>query len=119
MIENPWIGIVALIVIGLVVGLALWRGRGAEVSLGGGGLRLRTPQPEPTDRISVAKAADIGGEVGKVQGRVGEGVPRSGRPSAIDVASGMMVRPSGKVEEITGEKVTRGRAAEPKRKTGA
>jgi hypothetical protein len=116
MLEDPWIWIVALIVIGSVVGLALWRGRGAEVSIGGSGLRLRTPQPEPADRISVANAADIGGEVGKVQGRVGEGFPRSGRLSDIDVASGMMVRSGGKVEEITGEKITRVRVAEPKQK---
>jgi hypothetical protein len=117
MIANQWVWIAALIVIGLVVGLALWRGRGAEVSIGGGGLRLRTPQPEPTDTISIAKAADISGEVGKVQGRMGQGIPRGGRPSDIDVASGMVVRPGGKVEEITGEKITAVGAAKPRRKT--
>jgi hypothetical protein len=118
MIANPWVWIAALIMIGLVVGLALWRGRGADISIGSGGLRLHTPQPEPTDRISVAKAAEIGGEVGKVQGRVGEGVGRGGRPSDVDVASGLVVRSGGKVEEITGEKITGVRAAEPKRKAG-
>jgi hypothetical protein len=118
MIANPWVWIAALIVIGLVVGLALWLGRGAEVSIGGSGLRLRTPQPEPIDTISVAQAADISGEVGKVQGRVAEGVPRGSRPSNIDVASGMVIRSGGKVGEITGEKITGVRAAEPKRKAG-
>jgi hypothetical protein len=118
MIANPWVWIAALIVIGLVVGLALWRGRGAEVRIGVGGLRLRTPQPEPTDTISVAKGMDLSGEVGKVQGRVSEGIPRGGRRSDIDVASDMVVRSGGKVEEITGEKITAVRTAEPKRKTG-
>jgi hypothetical protein len=108
----------ALIVMGLVVGLALWLGRGADVSIGGSGLRLRTPQPEPIDTISVAQAADISGEVGKVQGRVAEGVPRGSRPNNIDVASGMVIRSGGKVGEITGEKMTGVRAAEPKRKAG-
>jgi len=118
MISNPWVWIAALVVVGLVVCLALWRGRGADVSIGGGGLRLHAAQPEPADTISVAKAADIGGEIGKIQGRVGEGVPQGGRPSDIDVASQMVVRSGGKVEEITGEKVTGARAAEFKRKTG-
>jgi hypothetical protein len=118
MIANPWVWIAALVVLGLVFSLALWRGRGAEVSIGGGGLRLHAAQPEPAEAISVAKAADISGEVGKIQGRVGEGVSHDGRPSDIDVASGMVVRSGGKVEEITGEKVIGARAAGPKRKTG-
>jgi hypothetical protein len=103
MLTNPWVWIIALIIVGAVVALAIWRGRGAEVTVGLRGLRLSTPQEEAPDRIDVAANADIGGEVGKVRGRVGDG---SARPADIGVANGMVVRSGAKVEEITGETIS-------------
>ena len=108
MLANPWVWIAAIIVVGLIVCLALWRGRGADVSIGTEGLRLRTPQPEPQHSIRVAQGAEIAGEVGAVTGRVGTASPAS----EIDVASGMVVRSGAKVGDITGERVEAARAAE-------
>jgi len=112
MLANPWVWIAAIIVVGLIVCLALWLGRGADVAIGAGGLRLRTPQPPPQDSIRVAQGADIAGEVGAVTGRVGTGDSPASRASEIDVASGVVVRPGAKVGDITGERVEAGRAAE-------
>jgi hypothetical protein len=112
--DNPWIWIVALLVVGLIVGLALWRGRGADVRLGPHGIHVRTPQAAPTDNITVADGADIGGKVGRIT--AGDGGLGGVRAANVRVANHLVVREGGEISEITGFTSAGSGAAGNKRK---
>ena len=117
MLADRWVWIAALIVVALVAGLAIWRGRGGEIGLGLRGLRVQIRRPASIDDVIVAQQATIAGTVESITGRdIQDPDPVNGGPRITDVAQNLTVRPGGTVGTITGERVIRAAAKTKKPK---
>jgi len=114
--SNPWVWVAGILAVCVIAGLALWRGKAAEIGMGLKGLTVRIPRPDPPDEVVVAEDLNVGGKVGAITGRkIETGATPGGGPRSTVVASGMVVAPGGSVDSITGESVT-GTAAAAKKK---
>lgn len=103
--SDPWIWIVALVVLGGIVALALWKGKGANVAFGKDGVSLTTPGDEARDKARVAEGLEVRGTVGNVTGLVKENVPGGGRPIDVDVMNQGVVHKGAQVGDITGARI--------------
>jgi hypothetical protein len=108
MLADHWVWIVALIVVALLAGLAIWRGRGGEIGVGLKGLSVRIRHPAPTDDVTVAKHTTIAGTVASITGRDIQGPdPTDHGPRTTNVAQDLRVPPGGTVGAIIAERVIR------------
>jgi hypothetical protein len=102
--DNPIVWIILIIVVGLVVGYALWKGRGLKIRKDKNGISIETEGEKPgMQNISVGKNLKIkNSTVGDIAGKKIEGVDASpDSKENIDVLNGGTIERS-QVGDIIG-----------------
>ena len=109
MLDNVYVWIAAIVVIGAIVGLAVFLGRGLTLTKDNGKYKIETKEKQTpdtrTNEITVARDMEIkDSEAGDIAGRKGtSSQPVGDRPEHIDVATGAKIERT-KVGDITGVK---------------
>ena len=91
--NNPYVWIGIAVVIGIIVGLAIWFGRGLKIKKGSDGYSLEVEKNEPpdtsTDNVKVAEGIELRDvEAGDIAGRKVSSPEAAGtRPQNTEVAS--------------------------------
>lgn len=101
--SDPKVWIVLILVVGIVVAIAVWLGRG--LSARAGNIAVSLPGKKEPDQVSVAHKARLDDvEVGNITGqqRAGQSVPSSS-PANIDILRESSVRHA-KIGDIVGVK---------------
>jgi hypothetical protein len=107
--DNIYVWIAAIVVLGLVVVLALWLGRGLKINKSKEGYSLEVEKNQPpdtrTDVIKVAEGLELkDAEAGDIAGRKATSPDAAGgRPQNIEVANRAKIERA-KVGDIVGSK---------------